>query len=126
MVAPQESADSVRNAAPRVLVRLAHQPDLALEGQLQREVPAGDEYLPSRALATEGGGQMATDTRDARGARTLERTFQFDVAVQAPSLAATALFFGEHVHARFDHPSEPLGLQWLRSVRRVFLSHFHV
>ena len=126
VVAPQESADSVRNAAPRVLVRLAHQPDLALEGQLQREVPAGDEYLPSRALATEGGGQMATDTRDARGARTLERTFQFDVAVQAPSLAATALFFGEHVHARFDHPSEPLGLQWLRSVRRVFLSHFHV
>jgi putative peptide zinc metalloprotease protein len=126
VVASQESVDAVRSSARRVQVRLAHRPDLVLEGRLEREVPAGDEYLPSRVLSAEGGGQLATDARDSRGARTLERTFQFDVAVQAEALNGTPLFFGERVHALFEHPPEPLGQQWLRSVRRVFLSHFHV
>jgi putative peptide zinc metalloprotease protein len=126
VVASQESVDAVRNSARRVQVRLAHRPDLVLEGRLEREVPAGDEYLPSRVLSAEGGGQLATDSRDSRGARTLERTFQFDVAVQAASLNGTPIFFGERVHALFEHPPEPLGRQWLRGVRRVFLSHFHV
>lgn len=126
VIATQESVDSVRASATRVQVRLAHQPEQVLEGRVEREVPAGDEYLPSRVLATDGGGQLATDARDAHGARTLERTFQFDVAVQTPSLASTPFFFGERVHARFEHPPEPLGQQWLRSVRRLFLSHFHV
>jgi hypothetical protein len=30
------------------------------------------------------------------------------------------------VHARFEHPPEPIGQQWLRSLRRLFLSQFHV
>jgi hypothetical protein len=36
------------------------------------------------------------------------------------------MFFGQRVHARFEHPPEPIGQQWLRSVRRLFLSQFHV
>lgn len=126
VVAPQESVDAVRASAGRVQVRLAHLPDHIFEGRIEREVPAGDEYLPSRVLATEGGGQLATDSRDSRGARTLERTFQFDVVVPTSSLAAMPLFFGERVHALFEHPPEPLGQQWLRNVRRLFLSSFHV
>lgn len=123
VVAPQDAVDVVRSAATRVEVRMAHAPQRILPGRVEREVPQGDEFLPSRALATEGGGQLATDTRDTRGARTLERTFQFDVAVEA---AAVPLFFGERVHVRFEHPDEPLGQQWLRNLRRLFLSHFHV
>jgi putative peptide zinc metalloprotease protein len=126
VVVAQQAVDAVRASTTRVLVRLAHQPDVILQGRLVREVPAGDEYLPSRVLATEGGGQLSTDPRDAKGARTMERTFQFDVAVQAPSPEVDPNFFGERVHARFEHPSEPLAYQWYRSVRRLFLSHFHV
>ena len=125
VVAPQDAADVVRSAATRVEVRMAHAPQRILPARIEREVPAGDEYLPSKALATEGGGQMATDLRDAHGARTLERTFQFDVAVEAAA-GAIPLFFGERVHVRIEHPDEPLGQQWLRNLRRVFLSHFHV
>jgi putative peptide zinc metalloprotease protein len=125
VVATQDAADVVRVATTRVQVRLAHDPDRVFEGRLQREVPAGEEYLPSRVLAMEGGGQLATDARDNRGDRTLERTFQFDVAVQDVP-GATPLFFGQRVHARFEHPPEPIGRQWLRTARRLFLSQFHV
>jgi putative peptide zinc metalloprotease protein len=125
VVATQDAADVVRAETTRVQVRLAHEPDRVFEGHLQREVPAGEEYLPSRVLALEGGGQLATDARDSRGERTLERTFQFDVAVQGVT-GATPLFFGQRVHARFEHPPEPIGQQWLRSMRRLFLSQFHV
>jgi putative peptide zinc metalloprotease protein len=125
VVATQDVADVVRSAVTRVQVRMAHAPDQVLPGRVEREVPAGDEYLPSKALATEGGGQIATDVRDGRGARTLERTFQFDVAVDGAA-GSVPLFFGERVHVRFEHPDEPLGLQWVRNVRRAFLSHFHV
>jgi len=126
VVVAQDAVDAVRAATLDVQLRLAHAPGQVLAGRLQREVPAGEEYLPSRVLATEGGGQLATDARDQRGDRTLERTFQFDVALQVPPGAAQPLFFGERVHARFEHPPEPIGHQWLRSARRLFLSHFHV
>lgn len=125
VVAPQEAADVVRSAVTRVEVRMAHAPDRVLPARVEREVPAGEEYLPSRALATDGGGNMAIDARDARGARTLERTFQFDVAVDAAA-GTVPLYFGERVHVRFEHPEEPIGLQWLRTARRLFLSQFHV
>lgn len=126
VVVAQDDADAVRNATKEVQVRLVHLPEQVLAGRLQREVPAGAEYLPSLALSTQGGGQLATDPRDTKGARTLERTFQFDVAVDLPPGDKAGIFFGAHVHARFEHPSEPLAYQWYRSVRRLFLSQFHV
>jgi putative peptide zinc metalloprotease protein len=126
VVVSQDDADFVRSATKAVQVRLVHRPEQVLHGSLQREVPAGAEYLPSVALATQGGGQLATDPRDTKGTRTLERTFQFDVAVALPEAGANDVFFGEHVHARFEHAPEPLAYQWYRSVRRLFLSQFHV
>jgi putative peptide zinc metalloprotease protein len=126
VVVAQDDADAVRNATTAVQLRLVHRPEQVLEGRLQREVPAGAEYLPSLALSTQGGGQLATDPRDTKGARTMERTFQFDVAVTLPAIDPGPVFFGEHIHARFEHPPEPLAHQWYRSVRRLFLSHFHV
>ena len=126
VVVVQEDVDAVRSSTEAVQVRLAHQLEQVLVGRLQREVPGGAQYLPSLALATEGGGQLATDPRDTQGARTLERTFQFDVAVQLDSPELAPLFFGERVHVRFEHPGEPIALQWYRSVRRLFLSQFHV
>lgn len=126
VVVAQQEADAVRHATTGVQLRLSHQSDVVLEGHIAREVPSGAEYLPSRALSAEGGGQLATDPRDAKGARTLERTFQFDVAVHPGVSAAHALYFGQRVRVRFAHPPEPLALQWYRSVRGLFLSHFHV
>ncbi len=86
-------------------------------------MPAGEAYLPSRALAVDGGGQIATDPRDSSGPKALERMFQFDVALDAtPALGV----FGERAYVRFEHKREPLAARWYRDVRRLFLSRFGV
>lgn len=122
VVVPQEDVDLVRLATRDVEVRLVYRPDAVAEGKLVRYVPAGDEYLPSRALATEGGGLIATDPRDAKGTKALERMFQVDVELKGLSVN----HFGERVYVRFDHKMEPLAVQWYRGVRRLFLSRFDV
>ena len=125
VVVAQESIDLVRLTTDRVSVRFAHRPDVVADGRVVRQVPAGEEYLPSRALSTEGGGQIATDPRDQKGAKSMERMFQLDIELAAQDIARNA-FFGERVYVRFDHVTEPLGLQWYRAMRLLFLSRFHV
>ena len=123
VVVPQDAVDPVRVATDRILVRLAARPGLVLEGRMVRQVPAGEAYLPSRALAAEGGGQIATDPRETSGPKALERMFQFDVALQgAPPMEV----FGERAYVRFEHKREPLAARWYRDVRRLFLSRFGV
>ena len=123
VVVPQDAVDPVRVATDRVLVRLAARPGQVLEGRMVRQVPAGEAYLPSRALAVDGGGQIATDPRDSSGPKALERMFQFDVALQGtPALGV----FGERAYVRFEHKREPLAARWYRDVRRLFLSRFGV
>jgi putative peptide zinc metalloprotease protein len=125
VVVPQDSVDLVRGDTRAVAVRVAHRPQTVLAARTVREVPRADEYLPSRALSTEGGGQLATDPRDSRGARTLERTFQFDLALPADAVPGEPpAYYGERVHVRFEHRGEPLGQQALHAARRLFLSHF--
>jgi putative peptide zinc metalloprotease protein len=123
VVVPQDSVDVVRLATHGVRVRLVYRPDLVAEGKVVRYVPAGNEYLPSRALATEGGGQIATDPRDSKGAKALEMMFQIDVELLG---GLSVDRFGERVYVRFDHKMEPLAVQWYRGIRRLFLSRFNV
>jgi putative peptide zinc metalloprotease protein len=123
VVVPQEAADLVRQATQNVGVRLVNHPGWVAHGSIVRQVPAGEEYLPSRALAMEGGGAIATDPRDSKGPKTLERMFQFEVVLSdIPKLEV----FGERVYVRFDHDMEPLAHQWYRGIRLLFLSRFGV
>jgi putative peptide zinc metalloprotease protein len=123
VVVAQDAVDMVRVATDRVTVRHVHRADTVSEGRIVRQAPGGIEYLPSRALSTEGGGLIATDPRDQKGAKVLQRMFQFDIELMDNS---DAPFFGERVYVRFTHEMEPLGLQWYRSIRLLFLSHFNI
>lgn len=123
VVVSQGDVDTVRLATTRVEVRLAEDPDNIFVGQIVREVPAGDADLPSKALATAGGGNIASDPRDPRGRKTLDRMFQLDVALSAGSGITV---YGERAHVRFTHPMEPLAMQWYRSIRQLFLMRFNV
>lgn len=129
VVVGQEATDVVRHDTQRVALRLAHAPEQVVEGRIVREVPGGDEYLPSKVLSLEGGGHLATDARDQTRAKTLERTFQFDVSVPAQALGRTGAFpafFGERAFVSIQHKALPLGIQWYREARLLLLSHFHV
>lgn len=123
VVIPQADIDKVRGATESVAVRLSPELGRVLEARIVRELPAGESSLPSQALATEGGGKIALDTRDPRQTKTLERLFQFELAlVGAPPVER----FGQRAHVRFEHPATPLASQWYASLRRLFLTHFNV
>ena len=123
VVVPQDSVDYVRSATDSVRIRLVDRPGSEYAAKLLREVPAGVDLLPSSALAIEGGGEIATDPRETKGPKALERMFQFDLGfVDGPRID----YFGQRVFVRFEHHREPLMVQWYRSVRLLFMSSFNV
>ena len=123
VVVPQDAIDRVRVDTDRVSVRLVDQPGMVVKGRIVRAVPSGDELLPSRALAVDGGGEITTDPRETKGARAMQRMFQFDVALDLPTPVS---YFGQRVYVRFEHEDEPLSVQIYRGVRLLFLSRFSV
>jgi putative peptide zinc metalloprotease protein len=123
VVVPQDAIDRVRVAARQVKVKLVDQPATTLTGHVIRAVPSADEMLPSRALAADGGGDIATDPRETRGPKAMERMFQFDVQLDTDPHFTQ---FGQRVYVRFSHGNEPLFVQWYRDIRLLFLSRFSV
>lgn len=123
VIIAQDAVDKARLDTQRVVLKLAGQLDKALEGRIVREVPAGEEFLPSRALTTEGGGQIAVDPRDQKNIKAFERMFQFDIELKDPDLVH---YFGQRAFVRFEHRPEPLALRWYRAGRLLFLSRFGV
>ena len=92
-------------------------------GTIEREMPMVSDRLPSPALSTTGGGDVAMDPTDPSKLRTLTRSLQFEISVDAP-IRVPAL--GERVYVRFRHDNEPLASRMYRSVRQLFLARFHV
>ena len=131
VVVSQAQADRVRQTGTTVKLRLAHAPDQVLDARLVREVPQAEHALPSPVLGSGGGGALATDPHDPQGIKTLERSFQFDLALlpDDPPSAGPAVApagYGERAHVRFSHPPEPVGLQAWQAVRLMFLRQFQV
>ena len=122
VVVQQADIDLVRQDTRAVWLKPAWAPERSDPARVLREVPAGAAELPSRALTTAGGGQLAADPRDQHGLRTLERSFQFDINLPLDLAAA----YGARVHVRFDHGQLPLALQWGRSLRQLLLSRLAV
>ncbi len=124
VVVPQADIELVRHRLEGVEVALPGRVWDPLPARLVREVPAASERLPSRALAVEGGGRFAADpAASGENPRTLERMFQFDLALPA---GAVAEGFGGRIFVRFDHGAEPLGWQWWRRGRQVLLARLQL
>lgn len=123
IVVPQDDVELVRNHLRSVSVKLAQNVTATYPARLIREVPAGRNELPSKALGTSGGGASAVDPGDRQGRKTLQRIFQFDLELPPDTSAAA---FGSRVHVRFEHDWEPLGFQWFRCLRQLFLARLNV
>lgn len=119
VVVTQDDIDLVRGHLQRVDVRLSGDLGRVWPAKLLREVPGGNEGLPSQALTLEGGGLIAADARDAGKPRALNRVFEFDLELPAEARDA---HIGERAHVRFVHASEPLASQAWRRLRQLLLS----
>jgi len=124
VVIDQAEADLVGAGTRGVAVRLSDDIGRVLAGRIVRQVPAGRDEAPSKALLASGGGRLAADPRDPEGRKTLERVFELEVALNQP-LGRTAAF-GQRVYLRFDLEPAPLATQVWRQLRRLFLRHFDV
>jgi putative peptide zinc metalloprotease protein len=116
---PQDDIALVRQHVRRVEVKLADALGASYDAVVSREVPAGRNDLPSKALGAGGGGTAAVDPRDNEGRRTLQRVFQLDLVLSADIPGET---FGGRAYVRFDHDWEPLAAQLYRRVRQLLLS----
>ena len=116
---PQDDVALIQARLRTVRVQIAGYPDHVFTSSIVRDVPAGRDTLPSKALGAAGGGGIATDPRDPKGLRSLHRVFQIDIALPA-DVPGDA--FGARAFVRLEHAWEPLGDQLYRRVRQLLLS----
>ena len=125
----QADADLVRQGARRIGLRVVGEVGTVVEGRVLREVPAATDRLPSMTLSLQGGGAIGldpgqrSDGADGQTPLTLQTLFVMDVALP-PAYRVGEL--GRRVYVRFEHAPSPLGRQWYRAARRLFLRKFNV
>ena len=122
-VVPQHAISLVRQETHGVDLRIAGDTGHVIESRIERQVPGAIDQLPSAALGSLGGGDIAVDPRAGDGVSTFQGVFQLDVALPASSACE---FVGTRVFVRFDHGTEPIAFQVYRGVRRLLLSQFNV
>jgi putative peptide zinc metalloprotease protein len=123
IVVPQQYADRVRRSTQAIELRPVEDITRVITAQIKRERPAASNRLPSNALGTRGGGNIAVDPADMDGLKTAQSIFQFDLVLPED---ANLSYSGSRVYVRFDHGTQPLGIQWYRSLRQLFLRQFSV
>ena len=123
IVVNQSDIALVRERTRHVELRLAGHINKPFTTSIDRETPAASDNLPSPVLGTMGGGDIPVNPSDPNGLKTLTKTFQFEIKLSNPEQTVR---LGERVYAMFDHGYEPIAIQWYRSLRRLFLSQFHV
>ncbi len=124
VVVPESEADLVLQRTRDVAMRLHSARGEVLAARVERISPRLEESVPSLALTTQGGGAVLLDPTAADRQRTIGRYLQLDLVPEPGALAAPR--FGERVHVRFAHEEEPVAHRLYRTLRQVFLRHFHV
>jgi putative peptide zinc metalloprotease protein len=89
IVVPEDEADLVRNRVRAVGLKFASRVTTSVAAAVKREVPALSDTLPSLALSTLGGGDIAVDPTDPSRVRTLSNLLHL-------THGAYGLFFGVH------------------------------
>jgi putative peptide zinc metalloprotease protein len=123
VVVSEADVDLIRQRNGGIAIRFSERLDQVYQADIRREVPGAIESLPSTVLGSAGGGEVAIDPWDKRGLKPLEKLFQFDLELDGTVGPANV---GGRVYVRFDHGSEPIALQWYRSLRQLFMRRFNV
>jgi putative peptide zinc metalloprotease protein len=119
VVLPQWQSAAVRGFE----VRLPQQPGQSYEAKLARSVPAATRELPSPALGTAAGGDIALDPHDPKGLQALQTLFEHELQL---GIDMPYRQIGARVLVRLEHPAEPVAVRVWEGLRRLFLSHFQL
>lgn len=114
----QEDAGDVRDNTLGIMIKLASNIPVELEGRLVGEVPSALFELPDPALSVVGGGDFALDPSSSDKAKTVLPVFQFDVALDY----AEPLRIGERAYVKFEHQPNTLWDKGYKATRQIFLS----
>ena len=117
----QEAVGRVRHASRSIEARYANRPGEKLPVRLLRDIPESTQRLPSPALGSRGGGEFTLHPDDRDGMRPLETVFELRLELEGP-----VALLGERVSIQFEHDPLPLGRQWYRSLRQMFLKRFRI
>jgi putative peptide zinc metalloprotease protein len=117
----QANIGLIRNRTESVSIRFADRVGEIIPATISREVPSASHELPSAVLGRMGGGLLAVDPGDESGTRTLDQVFHIELSFDEPVDR-----LGGRTYVRFEHGTEPLGFQWYRRVRQLFLRQFNV
>jgi putative peptide zinc metalloprotease protein len=123
VVIAQDEIGRVRGRLKSIDVMLADRIGEHCAARVVRAVPQGNEKLPSKALAIEGGGEFVLDPRDPAALQTLDKVFQLDLELAA---APAGLRIGTRAYVRLVFEPEPLLEQGAHKLRQLFLSRLHV
>jgi putative peptide zinc metalloprotease protein len=117
----QNDVGLVRERMDDVRVQLADRLGTSIPAAVLREVPGGTNVLPSAVLGKSGGGKIDIDPRDPDQRKTFIRVFEYVLELPEEQPRSPA---GTRAYVRFSHGSAPLGVQWYRKARQVFLGRF--
>jgi putative peptide zinc metalloprotease protein len=117
----QEDMGLIRENTERIDVRFADRPGETVAASVSHEVPASSDRLPSAALGVAGGGQLLVNPNDEQGTQTIASVFHIELELNRPVEQ-----IGGRTYVRFSHGYEPLGGQWYRRLRQLFLRQFDV
>jgi putative peptide zinc metalloprotease protein len=122
-LAPQADIDLIRDPSTRVEVRLVDDMDHTIPAHIRRVTPAAQQDVPSLALTTRGGGEIALDPTRGQRPSALFSYFLVEVELSEPRRAR---YLGERGYVRFSFGEQPIAWRWLRSARQFFLGQFRV
>ena len=109
----------IADARPQVEMRIPGRPEIKLNGQIEKIIPAGQERLPSAALGYGAGGATRIDLEDPSGRMAAEPFFEILVVPASPEAIIT-LRPGQTMALRFEtSPRTLIGQGW-RGLLQLF------
>lgn len=118
-VIDQQQVQRLQRESFSAEVVLSDQPGRIHSASLEHQMPAATTSLPSAALGTLGGGPIPVDPADPTGVTAAQPIYLLDLRL--PPEASTSVV-GQRVFVKLTHGTEPLLVQWARSIRQIFIN----
>lgn len=126
-VVNQVSLGEIEKGVADAYVRFPHAMSMRVKAEVSKQVPSGNNQLPSVALANVGfGGVDIKAGVDGQMVQTLEKVFHLELTLFSEEQRLEAIPMGTRAYVTLEHKPEPLGARWLRISRRLLLRHLSV